>query len=229
MLYVSFIPRLLQQAFFRKSELERMLLLSVSFSIGLNLFRTWYTGHFTFLFLIWNLVLAAVPFFISRSLIRSPQWIEHRLKFWVAVVCWLLFVPNSFYIITDLFHLRERADAPHWYDLALLFSYAWNGLLLGVLSVRQIEKIVTVKFGLRNESFFLLPVMFLNALGIFIGRYLRYNSWDVLTDPFRLLHDMCTMLLHPMRNRFDWSMIVCFTLLLLFVYQSVKKLSKAIW
>jgi uncharacterized membrane protein len=190
------IPQLLQQAYIQKSELERMLILSVTFSIGLNLFRTLYTGRASFYFLIWNLFLAAVPYFISRALLRHPQWIENRLKFWPAFTCWLLFVPNSFYILTDLFHLHERPEVPLWFDLALIFSFAWNGLLLGILSVRQMEKIVEVKLGLRSELLFLLPIMFLNALGIFIGRYLCYNSWDVVTNP-----------LHLHTTLFPWSFI----------------------
>lgn len=223
------IPRIIQQVYLCKSELERMLLLSVLFSLALNAFRAFYTGQPTFFFLVWNLFLAAIPYFITRNLIRTPKWIESGTRFWFAAICWLLFVPNAFYLLTDLFHLRERPEVPLWFDLVLIFSYAWNGLLLGILSVRQMEQVVCAKFNLRNESFFLLPVMFLNALGIFIGRYLRYNSWDVLTNPFDLVSDIGYMIIHPLRNRFDWSMVVCFTLLLLFVYQSVKKISKSVW
>jgi uncharacterized membrane protein len=91
------------------------------------------------------------------------------------------------------------------------------------------EQIIMAKYRLRDESLFLLPVMFLNALGIFIGRYLRYNSWDVITNPFALAQDIGYMLIHPLRNRLDWSMVVCFTLLLLFIYASLKKISKAVW
>ena len=223
------LPRILHYTFFLKSELERMLILSVAFSVGLNLFRSVYTGSTTFMFLLWNLFLAIIPYFISRNLLRSPAWIESKWKFWFVFTCWLLFVPNSFYILTDLFHLRERPEVPLWFDLALIFSFAWNGLLMGILSVRQMEKIVMVKFGWQHEALFLVPIMFLNALGVFIGRYLRYNSWDVLTNPFALASDIIYMSIHPVRNRFDWSMIVCFTLLLLFIYGSVKKASRAVW
>ncbi len=223
------LPRFLVQAYLRKSELEQMLLLSVCFSLALSAVRTLYTGRSTFLFLIWNLFLAAVPYLISRNLLRRPQWIEHRLRFAVASISWLLFVPNSFYILTDLYHLHERAEAPLWFDLALIFSYAWNGLLLGVLSVRQMEKVISAKYTLQSEMWFLLPVMFLNALGIYIGRYLRYNSWDVVTNPFELATDITLLLVHPLRSWHDWSMIFCFTCLLMFIYASFKKISKAIW
>lgn len=229
MLQLLNFPRRLQQAFFKKSELEQLLLLSVLFSLALNLGRTLYTGQPIFLYLIWNLFLAAIPYFISRSLVRNPQWIESRIIFYALSICWILFVPNSFYILTDLFHLHDQTYVPLWYNLALIFSYAWNGLLLGILSIRQMEKIISVRFGWHSESLFLLPVMFLNALGIFIGRYLRYNSWDVLTNPFELARDIVYLLVHPLRNWQDWSMIFCFTLLLFFVYQSFKKLSKALW
>jgi uncharacterized membrane protein len=142
---------------------------------------------------------------------------------------WLAFIPNSFYILTDLFHLEARHPLPLWYDLALLLSFAWNGLLLGVLSVRQVEKILQVRMQRHPEWLFVLPVMFLNAMGVYIGRYMRYNTWDILTNPFQLAGDMLYMALHPVYHRFEWSMIICYTLLLALIYSTLKRISKSIW
>jgi uncharacterized membrane protein len=143
-------------------------------------------------------------------------------------VLWILFIPNSFYIITDLFHLEARYVVPLWFDLALIISFVWNGLLLGIVSVRQMEKIFENRFNFNAEWLFVPCIMSLSAFGIYIGRYLRFNSWDVLTNPFQLVQDVICLCLHPIRNRFDWSMIICFSILLTVFYLTLKRLSKEI-
>jgi uncharacterized membrane protein len=215
--------------YFAKTELERLLMLSCLFSIGLTTVRILYTHNWRFASLGWNLFLALVPYIITRFLLANPAWIESRIKFAVAFVSWLLFIPNSFYIITDLFHLEMAHGIPLWFDLALIFSFAWNGILLGVISVRQMEKMIQLFFPALNEWQFVYPIMLLNAFGVYIGRYLRYNSWDVLANPFQLTEDIIYLLVHPVRNRFDWSMIFCYSIFMTLIYLAIKRMSKALW
>jgi uncharacterized membrane protein len=214
-----------QKFYSQRSEIEKVLLLSTLFGIGLSLFRIFYTGKFMFLGLSWNLLLAFIPYAISNTLVRRIDWIENKWKFSMMVFGWLIFIPNSFYIITDLFHLEQHDYIPLWFDLVLIFSFAWNGLLLGILSMRQMEKIWQAKWK-GDELLFIYPVMLLNALGIYIGRYLRYNSWDIISDPFDLSGDIIYLLIHPIRNRFDWSMIFCFSVFMTLLYLSFKKINK---
>ncbi len=117
-----------------------------------------------------------------------------------------------------MFHLEIRVGIPLWFDLALILSFAWNGILLGVLSVRQMEKMVQLKVPVINELQFVYPLMLLNSFGIYIGRYLRYNTWDVLVNPFQLTNDLIYLLIHPVRNRFDWSMIICYSIFMTLIY-----------
>lgn len=245
--------------FFFRSEMDRLLFLSMLFSCLLVAARIIHTGRHTFLFLIWNLFLAYIPYFITGVLARRPGWVSNRLVFIPIFLMWLLFVPNAFYIITDLFHLSEHhgvghvenivtrhplinngtdgsvpairipdGQAPEWFDLAMILSFVWNGLLLGVLSVRQMEHILLPRLSLRNELLFLYPIMWLNALGIYTGRYLRYNSWDVITDPFQLLGDIVEMVIHPLRYHSAWVMIGCFSILMTLMYLMMKKIHKAL-
>jgi uncharacterized membrane protein len=189
-------------------------------------FRMLYTGHLLFAFLVWNLFLAYLPFVISKRMtLQSPKTTG---TFLLAALAWLLFIPNSFYILTDLFHLDMNEGVPLWYDLALLLSFAWTGLLFGILSVRQMEKLFEKVFRRKLDLLFILPVMALNGFGVFVGRYLRFNSWDVITSPLQLIKDIVYLFIHPVRNRFDWSMIVCYTMLLTLIYYTIKKLSKSL-
>ncbi|NJO25866.1 MAG: DUF1361 domain-containing protein, partial [Bacteroidia bacterium] len=97
--------RFLKRYFFERNEIERILILSSLFSISLVSARFLYTDELIFLFLPWNLFLAWLPYALTGWLEKHPQWIESRLRFFIAFSFWILFIPNSFYIITDLFHL----------------------------------------------------------------------------------------------------------------------------
>jgi uncharacterized membrane protein len=187
--------------------------------------RVIFTNQSLFSWLVWNLFLAFIPYAITRAAIRKPAWIKNNIKFAGVFFAWLLFLPNSFYIITDLFHLQFRSPVPLWFDLALLLSFVWNGLLLGILSLRQMEKIIISKFSLKNDWVFICAVMLLNAFGIYVGRYLRYNSWDIISNPFALFSDILYLIIHPIRNLSDWSMIICYAIFMCLIYITLKKIS----
>ena len=228
MLQVLQQNKYLRLLYFQRTAMEKWLLLSCLFSLMLEAARIIITGSYLFIFMPWNLFLAFVPYFISSQLEKRPGWIENKWKFVVVIAVWLLFLPNSFYIITDLFHLEFQEGSSRWFDLTLIFSFAWNGLLLGILSIRQIEKIFRYCFQYKNEFLFLLPVMWLNAWGIYIGRFMRFNSWDVIANPFELFADIGYMLVHPFRNWYPWSMIMVFAIFMTIIYMSVKRMARAI-
>lgn len=232
----------------RQREIDRLLSLSILFSGLLVATRMIHTGKNTFLFLVWNLFLAWVPYLISARLARiqlptpsAPQRsstgssshssLRSKLVFTALSLAWLLCIPNAFYIITDLFHLGDKYNdhlMPQWYDLALILSFVWNGLLLGVLSVRQMEKNLKPLLPVHHELAFLYPVMWLNALGVYTGRYLRFNSWDLITDPFQLCRDIAHMLYHPLRSHYAWGMIFCYSILMTLMYLMIKKISRVL-
>jgi uncharacterized membrane protein len=210
-----------------RTEIHEWLAASMGFSVLLVFIRIVATSHLTFIFLVWNLFLAYIPYCISSFMQNNPSWVKNRWKFVIGFLGWLFFIPNSFYIITDLFHLGINT-VPIWFDLAMLLSFAWNGLLLGILSVYQIEKIVKHLLPRYSEIVFVLPVMFLNALGLYVGRYLRFNSWDIISNPFTLMREISNMLLYPFHYKPAWAMILCYSVLISFIYLTVKRISKTI-
>jgi len=214
---------------FLRSEVDRIMSLSMLFGAGMVFVRILYTGDRGYLFLLWNLFLAYVPYFISSWISRTPSWAAYRRKFGLVFIAWLLFIPNTFYILTDLFHLGGHTGAPLWYDLLLIISFAWNGMMLGILSIRQMEKIVVLYLPAKADWVFLYPIMVLNALGVYIGRYLRFNTWDVITNPFGLVSDIAQLVWHPLHYREAWAMVICFSVLMTLVYTTLKKVSKMIW
>lgn len=220
--HISSLKNLLHE----REDVEKTLLLSCCFSILLLAVRIIVTGSLMYGFLAWNLFLASIPYAITKRLFKKESPVKAGMKFILQFLLWLIFIPNSFYIITDLFHLDEGPAAPQWYNLALIFSFAWNGLLLGIISLRQMEKIMELFIPAKLSWVFLYTIMWLNALGIYIGRYLRFNSWDVIADPLELTTDIIYLCIHPLRNIREWGMITCYTILMIIVYQSIKKLGK---
>ncbi len=202
--------------------------LSILFSVSLVAARIIYTGNPYLFFMVWNLFLAYIPFFISSLLPYKPALIENKKIFWPLSVLWLLFIPNTFYMITDLFHLNDLRSVPLWFDTLTIVSFAWNGILLGVISVQQMESVVRIFLGRYTTLLFLYPVMFLNAFGVFIGRYLRYNSWDVLTDPLDLTRDIIRLVIHPFHFVHAWSMVAGFSVFLLLCYLFLQSWKKSV-
>jgi uncharacterized membrane protein len=214
--------------FIPAEQIDKALSLSILFSLTLIAGRIIYTGHFSYLFLVWNLFLAFLPYLITKAISRDSRLINTRVKFIIVFLLWLFWMPNAFYIITDLFHLGSTPNMPRWYDLALILSCAWNGVIMGVLSVRQMEKIWHLRVPQIREWWFMAPVMFLNAWGVYIGRFLRFNTWDIISNPFVLMADIFEMLLHPVENRIAWSMVLCYAVMMGIMYATLKQLSKAI-
>ncbi|MGZ5190004.1 MAG: DUF1361 domain-containing protein [Flavisolibacter sp.] len=211
----------------RKSDASQVLIMSSLFSLALMGCRMIYSGEIMFVFLVWNLFLAYLPFALTEWM-QDQMKNKSRLIFFAFVFIWLMFIPNTFYIITDLIHLEVNSSVPVWYDLVLLLSFAWNGVLFGIVSVRQMEKLFELYFNKRFGLFFIIPVMILNAFGVYVGRHLRFNSWDVVTDPFQLIQDVVVLFIHPIQNKVDWSIIVCYSLLLSLFYVTVKRMGRVL-
>jgi uncharacterized membrane protein len=201
------------------------LLISSAFSLLLLAIRVVTSGRASYIFLAWNLFLACIPFLLSGWLCRHQEIIKNKVKLILLVSVWLLFMPNSFYILTDLFHLQNIGNGHPWFDLTLILSFAWNGILFGILSIRKMEMLLKASQGKFISGFVICMVMWLNAFGIYIGRFLRFNSWDVILNPFSLFGEIAGMFLNPYDYRYVWAMSFCFAFFMVIIYYTIKKLS----
>lgn len=210
-----------------KFSLKQWLLLNCCFSCLLLCTRIAMTGYLTYTFLAWNLFLAFVPYFISEWLVHNTAVLKSKIKTFVILLWWLLFIPNSFYIVTDLFHLEQFNSAPKWFDLLLIFSFAWSGVLFGILSIMKIETVFQLVTKRKTTMIFVFAIMWLNAFGIYIGRYLRYNSWDIIMQPFSLFNEMLQIIIHPFQNKMEWGMIMVWAVFMTLLYMSIKLMREA--
>lgn len=125
---------------------------------------------------------------------------------------WLAFLPNSFYIITDLIHLRVNYEADLLFDITLLMSAILAGLIFGYLSVYTVHRELLKRFSERT-SYGLISIIFLAAsFAICLGRYTRWNSWDIILQPAGLLFDVSDRLVNP-----DAHLLTYQTTLILFM------------
>ena len=173
--------------------------------------------------LIWNLGLAWIPY-VFASIAYVVSW-SRKLIYLIVPICtfiWLIFFPNAPYILTDFQHLSTNANnAPLWYDVLMLVWFAWTGLLLGLVSLHFMQQIVTRAFGRIPGWLFTIFVTALSSIGIFLGRFYRWNSWDLLGDPVPIAHDIWSWLRHPFANLRVYGFTLLFTLLFLFVYLAI--------
>lgn len=174
----------------KKEIVSGIVLLSV-FCFMLLALRIHISGSYNFIFLIWNWLLAVIPLILSLmiSSLNNKKSIN-VLSFIILGIIWLLFFPNAPYLITDIMHLKERAIIPMWYDTLMLFSFAFTGLISGMVSLFYVHQHFIKYCGNKLSWFFICIVSILSSYGIYLGRFLRWNSWDILTNTGLLFNDV---------------------------------------
>ena len=207
---------------------QQMLMLLAAFCISLLVVRAVLTQSLFFFFLIWNLFLAYLPLAITTMLTNKVEWIEKKLYFYPLFICWLLVLPNAPYIITDFVHLQRELDVPVWFDVLLLISFTVTGLLFGLASMRHMFYILAARYGQRLSKVLIMVICMLSAYGIYLGRYLRYNSWDVLNRPLSLANAIIQSLTDPSYYKASLGITVGFGTLLYLLFSLYNDNSKKI-
>ncbi len=193
---------------------------------GFSIFRFLYTDTKVFLFLNWNLFLAFVPWAVTSIALLKPRMQKYRITIFILLGIWLLFFPNAPYILTDLFHLRLNSNMPKWFDLILILSFAWTGLVFGYLSLWDIEKILSKSLNQIWISLMSVSLLFIGSFGIYLGRYLRWNSWDILNEPFHLIYDITDRLVNPFDHPRTWGVTIFMGIFLNMIYWTFRMIKK---
>jgi uncharacterized membrane protein len=187
-------------------------------SVFMLIARMAYSDTQQFRGLIWNLFLAWIPFvlaYIAYALSWRRPWLYIAIP--VFAFLWLIFFPNAPYILTDLQYLnRSAATAPLWFDVLLLVWFSWTGVLLGVISLYLMHEIIQRNFGRWPGWLFVLVVSGLSSAGIYVGRFMDWNSWDIVSNPSELAMDMLGLVIDPSLRLFAFTAL--FTIFFLFVY-----------
>jgi uncharacterized membrane protein len=194
--------RLLQLAFRRETAIPVLALIIASgTSAALVLARILWTGNLRYSFLIWNLFLAWLPMIFALLACEKFRRASGRDWGFLGLAgAWLLFFPNAPYIFTDLIHLTSRFYSNFWVDLSLILLTALTGLVLGFVSLYLMQSVVERILGRAASWLFIAAVAALSGFGIYVGRFMRFNSWDVLFKPRELYHGIGNWVSDPLAN-----------------------------
>lgn len=197
------------------SQITKNLLLLTLLAFSLVLVRIVKTEQFSFVFMFWNLFLAFVPYWISHFLYKKQKL--NSMKVIGLGIVWILFLPNAPYMITDLFHFHKHQYLPIWYDLFLILSFAVMGMYLFYLSVLQMKEVIRIKLPTLYKPAFLVLLFVAVSYGVYIGRFLRLNSWDII-HPISLTKTCLSIFLHLPKLKDMLCFTFIFTVFLSFVY-----------
>ena len=170
-------------------------------SISLFLMRVLGTHSTRYSFLIWNLILAWVP-------LGLVIWLKKRLKVsrWLSpsnialTIAWLVFLPNSFYLVSDLIHLHATGEVNILFDAVLFASFIFDGFISGLISLYLMHKELIKRLGEQRSHQIIGLVILISSFAIYLGRNLRWNSWDLIASPLGLIFDVSEPLLNPVAH-----------------------------
>jgi uncharacterized membrane protein len=189
--------------------------------IGLVIARIAYSSSTRYAGLTWNLFLAWIPFGLAYIVymlsLRRPLMIIIIPAF---ALLWLIFFPNAPYILTDFQHLSQGSSAvPLWYDVILLVWFSWTGMLLGIVSLNLMQEIIKREYSRLWGWVFVLFVAGLSSAGVYVGRFLRLNSWDIFRNPIVAASNLWDWLSDPSLRSFGF--IGLYTVFFIFVYLTI--------
>jgi uncharacterized membrane protein len=184
--------------------------------------RIFYSGSTRYLFLVWNIFLAWIPFVVSSRfdiLTKRAAWRQVLI-----FCCWLIFFPNALYIVTDLVHLQIETTVPKWFDAVLLFSASVAGLMMAFVSLYRAEAYLKGTRLSRFVPVLIFLILFLGSFGVYLGRFLRWNSWDIVSNPFQLLLSIGHRIISPFDHLQTWTVTGIFSIFFYLLYMSLKKM-----
>lgn len=198
-------------------------------SAGFLLVSFVHNHNFANWYLLWNLFLAWVPVAAAYVLIRvlkTKPWSSWPGIFWTLV--WLAFVPNSFYMVSDFIHLQEVNPNNLLYDALMFTLFILNGLVLGYVSLYLVHMQLRKRLSRIKSDAWIGFILLLCSFAIYLGRDLRWNSWDVLVNPAGILFDVSDRVLHPLAHSDTFSITAMFFVFLTSLYWVVWSLVRSL-
>ena len=176
----------------------RQIIILLLLTCTLNIFRVMAFGATAHMYIFWNIFLAVLPFALS-STIRTSSERKRIPPFLFVLSCfvWLLLLPNAPYLITDLVHVTEGLSSHAFYNTLVLFSAALSGLLLAFYSLFDMEQVFIIRFGKKKMVRMIGSIILITSFGVCVGRFLRFNSWDMFAQPLPLFTGLSSVFSHP--------------------------------
>jgi uncharacterized membrane protein len=213
-----------------KEVMKKIIFYSLLLCAFLGFVRVSIAGNSDYLFLPWNICLGLVPLLIA---LKFKDYEGYRL--WALALIWLFFLPNSFYVVTDLIHLnsaqvfRESITGPYIsydnigymtivYDALYLFTCSLISFWYGLESIRLFKLRFSSKFDKSVMKIVLGTAFFLSGIAIYLGRFVRLNSWDVAVRPWKIVADILDLFVNPGVYKKEWLVVLSFSFVVASLY-----------
>ena len=198
-------------------------LVSVGFyvvgAIGSHDWQYWYLAT--------NLILAWLPLFFAVWLVAIlPRFGWSSWRGVALTLLWLAFLPNSFYMVSDLIHLANTDSAHVLFNSVTFISFIFNGLAFGFISLFLVHKQLMKRLSVRSTHAAIAFILLVCSFAIYLGRDLRWNSWDLLTNPFGILFDVSDRFINPGAHPETFTTTLAFFVLLGSIYLVIWQLAK---
>ncbi len=191
----------------------------LAFALIMNITRLAMTDIHSYIYLNWNMFLAFSPILFVYLFEKTKNVYAKGLIFFA----WLFFLPNAAYIVTDLIHLRDVGpEWILWFDGMMIFIYALIGVLISAYVLLRMKENIFPLNKLK-KNIFLVSISMISSFGIYLGRYIRFNTWDIIAKPIDLTGNIFKILSTEYSNPVFITTIIFFTL---FILTSVKSLEK---
>lgn len=199
-------------------QLQAVLAVCCFLCLSLLVGRIIIEGEITYLFMAWNLFLGWLPLLFSILILYSTP--KHKMILITLFLSWLLFFPNAIYMISDLLHLAHISSfrIPSWYDAVMLFSFALTGLFIAVVSLNYVHNYLRTVYSKKFSWLIVSLSILLSGFGVYLGRFLRWNSWDIIHEPIGLMKDVIDKVVHPVTNAQTYIVTLIFTIILFASY-----------
>jgi uncharacterized membrane protein len=180
----------------------------------------------TFVFLLWNFFLALIPLAISSLLLQVNKQHPGNYALLILGLFWMLFFPNAPYMLTDFIHITTSSDYYLSLDIVTISWFAVSSFLAALISLNDVSRILLSRYKRKRVTIMILGLSMLSGFGIYMGRYLRFNSWDVLHQPDIIFWQVTERMINPTLHPRTWMVTIGFGLLMFIVHQGIRSIGK---
>lgn len=202
-------------------KLTKSLVILCTSSVTLLIIRMISFQTFNYWYLCWNLLLGLIPLvlalILTNQLTKRP-WVS--LPMLVLTAAYVGFLPNSFYIATDFIHVQYASNQTIVFDIVMILLFTLAGLLAGLASVYLVHKELIKRLGPTKPAWIIGGLLLACSFALYLGRFLHWNTWDVLANPAGIIFDVSDRVTRPLSSHQLVSSTLLFFIMLSSVYSA---------
>lgn len=201
---------------------ERVMMFASFFSFGLLFYRCLFTLSLNYTFFLWNLLIAFVPYIISKQILKRKTL---NTQSFLLLIVWLLFFPSCIYLFTDMLQM-QKTNFPMAYDVCMFLSFALTGMLPGLMSLKKVETFLSNHISAFFVRLSVLLFIFLSSYNIVLARFLHFRNWNIAANFRKMFHASEEDILAPQSNLHAWITILILVILIDLIYAGFKQLNR---